>query len=146
MAITKIAWKGGMAFDVDLLGASFKIDADPQYGGKGYGPVPKPLVLSALAGCTGMDVVAILQKMQMPFKNFEIEVDGELTSEHPKVYKQIEIRYLFSGEGLDKDKIIKAITLSLDKYCGVAAMLKKTASLTYELYLNGERAAGPTHA
>ncbi len=146
MAITKITWKEGMAFDVDLLGFPFKIDADEQFGGKGYGPVPKPLVLSALAGCTGMDVVAILNKMQMPFQGFEVAVDGELTPEHPKVYHSIRIQYQFSGPKLELEKIQKAIKLSLDKYCGVAAMLKKTASITYEVYLNGERAAGPSAA
>ncbi|MCX7786383.1 MAG: OsmC family protein [Spirochaetes bacterium] len=143
MAVTKITWKDGMAFDVDLLGYSFKIDADSQFGGKGYGPVPKPLVLSALAGCTGMDVVAILNKMQMPFQGFEVAVEGDLTSEHPKVYHSIQIQYRFKGPSLELEKIQKAIKLSLEKYCGVAAMLKKTATITYEVYLNEERVAGP---
>ena len=146
MAVTKIVWKEGMAFDGELLGTPFRIDADAEFGGKGYGPVPKPLVLSALAGCTGMDVVSILQKMQMPFQGFEVEVDGDLTTEHPKVYQAIRIRYLLMGPSLDKGKIEKAIKLSLGKYCGVAAMLKKTAAITYELVLNGERAAGPIDA
>ena len=146
MGITKITWKQGLAFDVDLLGYTFKIDADEEFGGKGYGPVPKPLVLSALAGCTGMDVVAILNKMQIPFEGFQVEVDGELTSEHPKVYHSIRIQYKFEGPRLELEKIQKAIKLSLDKYCGVAAMLKKTAAITYEVYLNGERVAGPSAA
>lgn len=135
-----------MAFDVDLLGFPFKIDADEQFGGKGYGPVPKPLVLSALAGCTGMDVVAILNKMQMPFEGFEVSVDGDLTTEHPKVYHSIRIQYKFAGPKLELEKIQKAIKLSLDKYCGVAAMLKKTATITFEVVLNGERVSGPSAA
>jgi putative redox protein len=125
-----------MAFDVELSGLSFGVDAAPEFGGKNHGPSPKPLVLSALAGCTGMDVVSILNKMQMPFDSLAIEVDGTLGEEHPKVYTAIRIRYIVAGGRAELAKIEKAVKLSLDKYCGVAAMLGKTAAITHEIVLN----------
>ncbi len=135
---TRIELKEGMAFDVELEGHKFTIDAAEEFGGKNYGPTPKPLLLSALAGCTGMDVVSLLRKMKVPFDSFVVEVDGDTTDEHPKVYKAIRVRYILKGSGLEenRDKIEKAVELSRTKYCGVAAMLGKTAALTYEIALN----------
>lgn len=135
-ATTRVEFRDGMAFDVDLMGFKFGIDAAEEFGGKNYGPTPKPLVLSALAGCSGMDVVAILGKMKMPYDAFAMEVDGTLAEDHPKVYTKIRIRYIFSGKELDRGKIEKAVNLSLDKYCGVAAMLKKTAEISFEIETN----------
>ena len=136
MATTRLEHRGGLAFELELQGHRFGVDASAELGGQGRGPQPKPLVLSALAGCTGMDVVSILAKMQMPFDSFAIEVDGTLTLEHPKVYSAVHIRYILAGARAERAKIEKAINLSLDKYCGVAAMLKKTASLSWELVIN----------
>lgn len=136
MVTTIAEFKGGMKFDVELLGHTIRMDADEEFGGEDYGPAPKPFVLSALAGCTGMDVVAILGKMQMPYDSFRIEVDGETTDEHPKVYKTIRLRYIFTGADLDESKINKAVKLSQDKYCGVSAMLKQVAEVSYEVILN----------
>ena len=74
--------------------------------------------------------------MRMPFDDFKLEVVGEVADEHPKVYNEIIIRYIFSGEELDRDKIEKSVKLSLEKYCGVHAMLGKAAKISYELVLN----------
>lgn len=133
---TKAVNKGKLAFDLELQGTTIKVDADPAVGGEDYGPRPKPLVLSSLAGCTGMDVASILGKMKMPYDSFELEIEGDLGEEHPKTYTAIRLKYIFTGDGLDKNKIQKAIDLSLDRYCGVAAMLKKSASLDYEIIMN----------
>ena len=133
---TVVTWKEEMAFEVELEGHRFMIDADEQFGGKNRGPKPKPLLLSSLAGCTGMDVVSVLNKMKMPFDDFKLEVVGEMEEEHPKSYKEIVIRYIFSGKELDREKIEKSVKLSLEKYCGVHAMLGKAAKISYELVLN----------
>lgn len=125
-----------LAFDLELQGSTIKVDADPGVGGKDYGPRPKPLVLSSLAGCTGMDVASILGKMKVPYDSFELEIEGDLAEEHPKTFTAVRIRYIFTGDDLDRRKIDKAITLSLDRYCGVAAMLKKSATIDYEIVLN----------
>jgi putative redox protein len=125
-----------MSFDIELQGHHFSVDADDSVGGKDRGPRPKALLLSALAGCTGMDVVAILGKMQMPYDRFEISVAGDTRDEHPKVYTDVKVIYSFWGEELDEGKIRKAVTLSQEKYCGVIATLKNTGTVSYEIVLN----------
>ena len=133
---TVVTWTNEMAFDVELDGHHFTIDADEEFGGKNRGPRPKALLLSALAGCTGMDVVSLLGKMKMPFEKFALEVEGELGEEHPKVYTDIVIRYIFYGKELDRNKIEKSVNLSLDKYCGVHTTLAKSANIRQEILLN----------
>jgi putative redox protein len=133
---TTVTWTEDLAFNVELDGHNFMVDADAEFGGKDRGPKPKGLLLSSLAGCTGMDVASLLTKMKMPFDSFSLEVEGELAKEHPKTYTDIVIRYIFRGDSLNRDKIEKSIKLSLDKYCGVHAMLAKAANLHYEIVLN----------
>lgn len=133
---TVVTWTDEMAFDVELEGHHFMIDADEEFGGKNRGPSPKALLLSSLAGCTGMDVVSLLRKMKMPFDKFALEVEGEVAEKHPKSYTDIVIRYIFRGKELDRDKIEKSVKLSLDKYCGVHTMLAKSANVRHEIVLN----------
>lgn len=132
---TRVTYTDGMAFDVELQGHHFAVDAEAQVGGSDRGPRPKALLLSALAGCTGMDVVAILKKMRMPFASFSVDVSGELTDEHPKVFRALHVTYRFTGEELDRAKIERAVELSQTTYCGVTAMLRKTAEITTEIVL-----------
>jgi putative redox protein len=133
---TTATWTEDLAFNVELDGHNFMVDADAEFGGKNRGPKPKGLLLSALAGCTGMDVASLLTKMKMPFDSFALEVQGEVAKEHPKSYTDIVIRYIFRGNDLDRSKIEKSVKLSLDKYCGVHSMLTKSANLRYEIVLN----------
>jgi putative redox protein len=135
-AKTVLQWKEDLAFDVELQGHRFMVDADARFGGKNRGPRPKALLLSGLAGCTGMDVASLLAKMRMNFATFKLEVESTDTDEHPKVFKEILIRYIFTGAELDREKIEKAVDLSLSKYCGVHAMLAKTAAIRHEIVLN----------
>ncbi|WP_028787428.1 OsmC family protein [Terrimonas ferruginea] len=123
-----IAWKHGHAFTSTYEGQTINIDGDKQEG-----PGPKSLLLSGLAGCSGIDVVDILEKMRVPFGRFFIEVETEQTEEHPKVFKDITVIYHIDVEPVNADKVKKAIELSLDKYCGVAAMLKKNSGISYKL-------------
>jgi putative redox protein len=126
-------WKKDMAFDAEVNGHIIPLDADERVGGKDQGPRPKPLILVALAGCTGMDVVSILNKMRVVPEDLNVNVTGELTDEHPKYFNKIHIIYNFKGKNLDFDKLDKAVTLSQDRYCGVTAMLNKVAEITYEI-------------
>ena len=135
---TKITHRDGLSFDADLQGHNIALDADESVGGKNYGPTPKPLMLTSLAGCTGMDVAAILSKMQMPYDGFEVEVEGDVGESHPKTYTDIRLRYVFTGAELDREKIEKAVKLSQEKYCGVSAMLREVSNLDYEIVLNPE--------
>lgn len=133
MSKVNVNWSGDMAFDVEVNGFNLKIDAAEAVGGKNGGPRPKPLILVALGGCTGMDVVSILKKMRIEPEYFNVEVSGEMTEEHPKYYNKLHIRYIFRGKDLPMDKLEKAVNLSQDRYCGVSAMLGKAATLTHEI-------------
>lgn len=126
----KTQWEGQMLFNADTLGGNFKIDAAEESGGQGKGVRPKALMLTSLAGCTGMDIVSLLKKMRAEVDDLDINVAGELTDEHPKIYNKVTLEYVFYGENLKKDKIEKAIQLSAEKYCGVMEMFKQFADIT----------------
>jgi putative redox protein len=128
-------WKEGMHFISDVNGHELRLDAAAAFGGAGKGPQPKELMLTALTGCTGMDVVSLLAKMRVPFESFSINVKAHLTDEHPKYYNKVHLIYRIVTSPDNKDKVEKAINLSQEKYCGVSAMFKKFAELTYELML-----------
>ncbi|MCK4922110.1 MAG: OsmC family protein [Bacteroidales bacterium] len=131
-----LSWIDEMAFETELNGHKLVIDANESVGGKDRGPRPKPLMMLALAGCTGMDVVSILKKMRVEYKNLEIKVEGELSEEHPKRYIKMKIVYVFTGENLPLAKIQKAVDLSKDRYCGVSVSYKESMELEYEIVLN----------
>lgn len=130
---TTVTWQAGMAFTVELDGHAFTVDAKPEVGGGNLGPRPKALVLSALGGCTGMDVVSILAKMRVPLEGFRVEVEAPLTEEHPRVYSALHVRYVFRGKDLPMDKLERAVQLSQERYCGVSAMLLKAAPISHEI-------------
>ncbi len=136
----KVVWKEGMAFEAHLGGHLFMLDASKDVGGTGLGPSPKGLVLIALAGCTAMDVVSILKKMREPVETFEVETDAVTATEHPKKILEIVVKYKFtSSEKLCKEKVLRAVELSEDTYCGVSATLKPQVKISNEIYINGEK-------
>lgn len=128
-------WKEKMAFEAIVNDHKIIIDADEKVGGENKGPRPKPLILVALAGCTGMDVISILKKMRITPDDFNVSVEGELTEEHPKYYKNINVVYTFKGKNLPKEKLEKAVSLSKERYCGVSVLLEKATELTYEIII-----------
>jgi len=130
-----LKWLDTLSFETEVNGHKLILDADVSVGGQNKGPRPKPLLMVSLAGCTAMDVVSLLGKMRVNVDSFRIEVEGELTEEHPKVYKYLHIRYIFTGEKLPLDKIEKAIRMSQEKYCAVSAMLSKAMKLSHEIVL-----------
>ena len=130
----KTSWKGGMAFESEIDGHRVLMDANEEIGGTDKGPTPKPLLLAAVAGCTGMDVASLLKKMRVEVDDLEIDVQAESTDEHPRYYHKIHINYFFKGQNLDKTKIEKAVNLSQERYCGVSFMLGKAAELTFEVH------------
>ncbi len=131
--IVSCEWIDQMSFETTTAGHKMIIDADESAGGENKGPIPKPLMLTALAGCTGMDVVSLLKKMRVEFTDFNVTVNGILSEEHPKYYKSIEVTYVFTGSNIDHDKARKAVNLSIERYCGVNYMLKKATELTYKV-------------
>lgn len=130
---TEINLQGHLAFEVQLDGHKFMIDATKEVGGENRGPKPKNLMLAALAGCTGMDVASILRKMRVPFEDLRIVVSGDLTEQHPKHFETMHIKYFFKGKDLSREKIDTAINLSQDKYCGVSFTYKDSIKITHEV-------------
>jgi len=127
--IVKTTWKGRMQFESTNEGGNLNIDASEEVGGEGKGYRPKSLMLTALAGCSGLDIVSLLKKMRAEVKDFNIDVEGELTEEHPKYYHKVKMTFNFYGKDFKKDKIEKAVKLSEERYCGVMAMFKKFAEV-----------------
>lgn len=125
-------WNHKLAFDSKIDNHSIRMDASNELG-EDSGPGPKKLLLSALTGCTGMDVVSLLNKMRIDFTNFQIAIEADLTDNHPKVYSEIRIIYKVFGKKLNREKVKKAIELSIDRYCGVYAMLKKNSPINYSI-------------
>jgi len=134
-----VNWKSGMAFESEINGHKITIDANESVGGNDLGPRPKSLMLLSLAGCTGMDVVSILKKMRVDLDDFAIEVEADLTEEHPKQYSKMNVIYKFWGKDLPMDKIEKAVSLSDERYCGVSAVYKKAIEMTHEIRVNPEK-------
>ncbi len=127
------AWKGKMKFDSVVSGHHVILDASSEVGGENAGPRPKELMLTALAGCTGMDVVSILEKMRVELDGLDVNIEADLTDEHPKHYSSMHIIYQFKGKDLPLDKLQKAIDLSQERYCGVSFMYKQFAKITHEI-------------
>jgi len=128
-------FKENMSFDVTVNGQKLTIDTSEEFGGNNGGPRPKSLMLVALAGCTGMDIVSILRKMRITFDDLRIVVDGNITQEHPKHFDHMHIKYIITGKNIPADKVISAIELSLEKYCGVNYSYKKAMKITHELII-----------
>jgi putative redox protein len=129
----KVNWLENMAFKADVNGHEIILDAAEQVGGENRGPRPKPLMLTALAGCTGMDVVSILRKMRVELEDFNVIVEGDLTDEHPKQFFKMNVIYEFKGKDLPLEKLKKAVSLSEERYCGVSALYKKAIDVTSEI-------------
>ena len=136
--IVTTVWKENMVFESDNpSGETLFMDA-PDEGIENKGLRPKALMLSSLAGCSGLDVVSLLKKMRAEVNDFKMVVHGELTEEHPRYYHKVVVEYHFYGSDLQEDKINKAVKLSVDQYCGVMEMFRQFAKVTTEVYLHEE--------
>jgi putative redox protein len=127
---TNTIWKSGHQFDSFDHDNKVLIDAERENGIN-----PKAMLLSALASCSGVDVVDILTKMRVDFSGLEIEVEADQTEDQPRVFRDFHMRFRMMTDAGNRDKVVRAIELSLEKYCGVAAMLRKNSSIHYTLDL-----------
>lgn len=130
-------WMGKMQFNTLVNGHTIIMDAPPRAGGEDNGPIPKPFVLTALSGCTGMDIVALLRKDGLSVDDFSMKVTGELSKQQPMQYISMHVEYDFKGDNSIKEAVVKAVTDSQEKYCGVSSMLKKALPVTWEIIYNG---------
>ncbi len=135
-SVVDVHWAGKMAFETEIAGHKIRVDAAEESGGENSGARPKPLMLVALAGCTGMDVMSILEKMQVKIDDLNIIVEGEMEEEHPKFYNHMKVIYHFKGTNLPLEKLERAVALSEEKYCGVMALYKKAIPVEFEIRVN----------
>lgn len=132
-----IDWKSDMAFDANVNGQVIPLDA-PQDGSEPVGVRPKPLMLVALAGCTSMDVASLIKKMRLNVKSLSVDISAQKSDQMPIVYTNFHLDFFFVAPEDHKERIIKIVSNSQEKYCGVADMLRKIAPISYNVHLNDE--------
>ena len=130
-------WMGKMQFNSLVNGHTVIMDAPEKAGGEDHGPIPKPFVLTALSGCTGMDIVALLRKRQKEIRDLTIRATGQLSKQPPIEYVSIHLIYEFTGDESNKEAAMEAVDESQNKYCGVSHMLKKAIPVSWEINYNG---------
>jgi len=131
--VVNTKWISNMAFEAEVSNHKIVLDAGQAVGGENRGPRPKSLMLAALGGCTGMDVISILTKMRVEVEGLNVIVEGELTDEHPKHFHKLHVIYEFTGKDLPMDKLKKAVELSEERYCGVSVSYRKAMEMTSEI-------------
>ena len=128
-------WRGGMHFQVNTPSHhTIDIDSGPA-DSVTFGPGPMELVLQAIAGCTGMDILSILRKKRKKPEEFNVRIEAERADSHPKVFTQVALHYKVKCKDLTKSQVEQAITLSVDKYCSVLSMVKSTAEVSWDYEL-----------
>ena len=128
-----MSWTDKVAFKADMDGHQLVVDATVESGGSDLGLRPKKLMLAALAGCTGVDVIMILKKMKVVPEAFNVIVEADVTEEHPKHYSKMKIIYQFKGDKLPMEKLERAVQLSETTYCGVTAVYRKAMEMETEI-------------
>ena len=124
----------------DATGNSMQIDIPQDQGGLGIGLRPMQIVLAALMGCSHVDIVMILNKQKQEVTNIEIEVDGEREpGKEPSLWKDVKVVFKIDGN-VDAEKALRAVKLSIDKYCSVAETLRQAgANIVYEVFVNNQK-------
>ena len=131
-------WMGKMQFNALVNGHTVVMDAPERSGGEDQGSIPKPFVLTALAGCTGMDVVALLRKAGRSLDRCDVRVIGELTKTPPITYTSIHVVYDLHGKAQDQIEALTVVQRSQNELCGVSALLRKAVPLTWEVRYNDQ--------
>lgn len=115
------------------------MDGPEEFGGSDAGIRPKELLLLGLGGCTGSDVVSILQKKRINLEDFEINIETEVSEGHPQMFTRLHLEYVFYGKDINVKDVERAIELSQTKYCGVTAMLEKAVEMTHSYRIEAEK-------
>lgn len=138
----KVTWQKKMSFvGTGKFGLTVPIDTSIENGGDSSGFSPMELLLVGLAGCTAMDVISILEKKRQKVSRFEVRVNGERASEHPKVFTNIVVEYIVGGESIDRAAVDQAVELSETKYCSAMAIISKTAKIERKIVIEGAEIA-----
>ena len=136
--VVETHWMDKMQFNALVNGHTIIMDGPEKVGGEDNGPIPKPLVLTALTGCTGMDVVKLLRNAGKEIKAFTITATGEISKQLPIEYTAIHLIYSFEGSEQFEEDALKAVMDSQEKYCGVSNMLRKIMPVTWTVIYNGD--------
>ena len=131
-----VRWAGRMTF-IGKAGTNHLVpmDTSPEFDGDNSATKPLELMLVALGGCTGMDIVPLFKKMRQDVTAVELNITAERSEEHPRVYTKIDLEYVVTGKALEEEKVKRAIELSQEKYCSVSAILKKSCPVNYAVRL-----------
>ncbi len=128
-----------MSFDVETgSGHHVLLDAAEHNGGQDRGPRPMEMLLVALAGCAGMDIITILRKKRQDIIGYEIRIYGERVEEHPRVFVHITVEHIFTGHNIVPEAVERAIELTEERYCGASTMLGKMATLKHTFLITKE--------
>jgi putative redox protein len=134
-----VSWKQRMSFSgVSDSGFTVPIGTVPEVGGDDDGARPMELFLMGLGGCTGMDVISILQKKKQQVTFFDVRIHADRATEHPKIFTAIEIEYIVGGVDIDRVAVERAVQLSAEKYCPAQAMLAQIAPITTRITIHDE--------
>ncbi len=132
-------WSQGMHFDSQPEGGNPMVFDAKAPMGKGEGYTPKEAVALAMAGCTAMDVIALMKKFKQEVASFKVEAEVEVRkASYPNVFEKAELHFYLEGT-VDPEKAIEAVRRSQTQYCAVSAMLSKAFPIFYHVYVNGER-------
>ena len=136
---SKVVWKGGLAF-TGTAGDGYLVplDSSKQAGGHDLGFRPLQLMAISLVGCTGMDVISILQKKRQNVTEFEVSAEIDRANQHPKVFTKIILTYTVTGRNIDKEAVERAVELSETKYCPAQAMLEKSTEISHKIVIHQE--------
>ena len=132
-----VQWKENMTFlATPDSGFPVQMDADSYFGGTNQGVRPMEMIALGLAGCTGMDVLSILRKKRQQVSQFEVRVNAPRSADHPKVFIRAQLTYIVTGTSVEEVAVLRAIELSMTKYCPVQVMLSQAfpMELHYEIY------------
>ena len=127
------SWKGKMHFESLANNHIVHLDKLEKHGGEDLGPRPKQLILSAMGGCLGMEIISTLEKMRVKIESLDLDVTGELSETQPKVYTAVHMLIKVKCETSCRPQIERAISLSNEKYCGVMDMVRHFAKVTMEI-------------
>ena len=133
---TRVKWLDNMSFVGESgSGHSIVMDGPPEFGGRNLGVRPMEMLLLGLGGCASFDIVSMLKKGKQNVIDCEVEITAKRADSEPKVFTNVHLHFIISGNNLTEKKVQRAIELSAEKYCSASIMLGKTAEITHDYEL-----------
>ncbi len=140
----RVKWLDHMSFVGESgSGHSFVLDGSPEHGGRNLGVRPMETVLIGLGGCSAFDVMLMLKKSRQQVVDCEVELNAVRADAVPAVFEKIHLKFLVSGHNLSEKQVMRAVGLSLEKYCSVTKMLEETVKITHEVVIEAAASAVP---